>query len=236
MSSPCSAVASHRKSAWPASATGCSSCSAFGSSSAALSRGRSTQPGRNGVAVLDHGFWHRTFGGDAGAIGQSITIGGARYTIVGVLAEGARLPADVPGARVPSEADVYLPIDYGEAFSATAAAQRRSNSLGVLARSRATATPALIDEDLRRIGRKLQAAFPQTNEGLTMNAISVRDLIVGDVRRPLLISARRGGLRPAHRVCQRRQPDRSRVRRRDRTSWRFERRSAPGAGGCCASC
>ena len=145
------------------------------------------QPGRNNAAVLDHGFWHRTFGGDAGALGQLITIGGARYTIVGVLAEGGRLPADVPGARVPSEADVYLPIAYDGAFSATATAQRRSNSLAVLARSRATATPAIIDEDLRRIARELQAAFPQTNADLTMNAISVRDLLVGDVRRPLLV-------------------------------------------------
>ena len=145
------------------------------------------QPGRNNAAVLDHGFWHRTFGGDAGALGRLITIGGARYTIVGVLAEGGRLPADVPGARVPSEADVYLPIAYDGAFSATATAQRRSNSLAVLARSRATATPAIIDEDLRRIARELQAVFPQTNADLTMNAISVRDLLVGDVRRPLLV-------------------------------------------------
>ena len=145
------------------------------------------QPGRNNAAVLDHGFWHRTFGGDAGVLGQLITIGGARYTIVGVLAEGGRLPADVPGARVPSEADVYLPIAYDGAFSATATAQRRSNSLAVLARSRATATPAIIDEDLRRIARELQAVFPQTNADLTMNAISVRDLLVGDVRRPLLV-------------------------------------------------
>src|SRR5262249_37936239 len=29
--------------------------------------------------------------------------------------------------------------------------------------------------------------FPQTNAGLSMNAISPRDLIVGDVRRPLLM-------------------------------------------------
>jgi putative ABC transport system permease protein len=38
-----------------------------------------------------------------------------------------------------------------------------------------------------RVHGALQAAFPQTNEGLTMNAISARDLIVGDVRTPLLM-------------------------------------------------
>ncbi len=148
--------------------------------------GEEHEPGRNAAAVLDHGFWHRTFGGDMGVVGRVITIGGARYTIVGVLAEGERLPADVPGAPVPSEADVYLPIAYDEAFSA-AAARRRANYLAVLARARANATPTVIDEDLRRIASELQTAFPQTNAGLRMNAISARELLVGDVRRPLLV-------------------------------------------------
>jgi predicted permease len=144
-------------------------------------------PGRNTVAVLDHGFWQRAFGGDGGVIGRAITIGGARYFIVGVLAPKARLPADVPGARVPSDADVYLPLEYGEAFSSAAVAQRRSKVLGVLARARTGATPFLVSEDLRRIGAQLEKAFPETNERVALRAISARDLIVGDVRKALLV-------------------------------------------------
>jgi putative ABC transport system permease protein len=143
-------------------------------------------PGRNILAVLDYGFWQRTFGGDASAIGRSIALGGSRYVIVGVLAQGARLPADVPGARMPSEADIYLPIEYNDAFQASATAQRSSRYLGVFGSAKEGVTASRIDEDLRRIGRELQAAFAATNDGLTMNAISARDLIVGDVRRPLL--------------------------------------------------
>jgi putative ABC transport system permease protein len=144
-------------------------------------------PRRNGVAMLDYGFWQRTFGGRADALGRSITIGGIPYTIVGVLARGARLPADVPGARVPSEADVYLPIEYGEAYSAAAVAERRSNHLAVLGRARRGVTTTQLDDDLRRVARELQVAFPKTNAGLTMSAISARELIVGDVRGPLLM-------------------------------------------------
>jgi putative ABC transport system permease protein len=143
--------------------------------------------GRNGVAVLDHGFWQRAFGGDRGAIGRSITVGGISYSIVGVLARGARLPADVPGARVPSEADLYLPIEYGEAYSATAATQRNSRFLGVLARARDGVNAARVDADLRRIALHVQSVFPQQSEALTMNAVSARELIVGDVRKPLLV-------------------------------------------------
>jgi predicted permease len=149
--------------------------------------GEEHEPGRNSVAVLDHAFWQRAFGGDRGIVGRRIIVGGAGYTIVGVLAPSARLPADVPGARVPSDADLYLPIEYGAAFDATAVAQRRANYLGVLARAKAGIDEAQINDDLARVASDLQRAFPQTNEGLSMNAISAHELIVGDVRRPLLM-------------------------------------------------
>ena len=144
-------------------------------------------PGRNRVAVVDHGFWRRAFGGDASAIGRSLVIGGIPYSVVGVLAQGARLPDDVPGARVASDADVYLPIEYSEAFSATATEQRSSRYLAVLARARAGTTSALIDDDLRRVASDVQATLPPTSESLSMNAITARELIVGDVRKPLLM-------------------------------------------------
>jgi len=148
--------------------------------------GEENSPGRNRVAILDYGFWQRAFGGDSGALGRAISVGGLSYSIVGVLGQGVRLPADVPGARLPSEADVYLPIEYGEAYSATAA-QRNSRFLGVLARARDGVRSSRIDEDLRRIALDVQSTSPQGTEGLSMNAVSARELIVGDVRKPLLV-------------------------------------------------
>jgi predicted permease len=143
--------------------------------------------GRRGAVILDHGFWQRAFGGAQDAIGRGVTIGGGAYTVVGVLAPGARLPADVPGARVPSEADAYFPLEYGETFSAATATGRSSRYLGVLARAREGVSAAMIEDDLRRLGSALQAAFPESNDGLTMNAITAQELIVGDVRTPLFI-------------------------------------------------
>ena len=145
------------------------------------------QPGSHRVVLLDHGFWQREFGSSPDVLDRSLDIAGESYQVVGVLARGARLPANAPVDRLRSEADVYLPLEYGEAFSAITATRRRANYLGVLGVARAGVTAARVEQDLRRIGGQLQAAFPETNESLTFDAVSPKDLMLGDVRRPLLI-------------------------------------------------
>jgi predicted permease len=136
------------------------------------------QPGHGAVAVLDYGFWQREFGGDRSTVGRTVKIGGAVYTIVGVLG---------PGARLSSETDMYTPLEYGERFNASTATTRRSEYLAVVGRAKPGAGLADVLGDLQRIGRQLQTAFPQTNAGLTFTSISLTDLTVGDVRRPLLM-------------------------------------------------
>jgi putative ABC transport system permease protein len=136
------------------------------------------QPGRGSVTVLDHGFWQRRFGGDRNVLGRTVSVGGSPYTIVGVLARGARLP---------SEPDMYAPLEYGEAFNASTATRRRAEFLAVLGRAKPGVGASQIDGELRRIGTRLQTAFPQTNGSLTFTAISLPELLLGGVRTPLLM-------------------------------------------------
>ena len=136
------------------------------------------QPGKRAVTVLDHGFWQREFGGDRTVLGRTLSVGGQPYTVVGVLA---------PGAQVPEDPDMYTPLEYDSTFSATTAVQRRGEFLRVLGRARAGLEVNGIDADLRRVGTMLQAEFPGTNDGLTFDATSLRELIVGEVRKPLLV-------------------------------------------------
>lgn len=44
-----------------------------------------TQPGRNGVIVLSHGFWRQRFGGRADVLGQTLRLDGETVTIIGVM-------------------------------------------------------------------------------------------------------------------------------------------------------
>ena len=136
------------------------------------------QPGHDGVAVLDYGFWQRQFGGDQRVLGRRIRIAGTPVEIVGVLARGA---------RVLDDADLYTPLLYGDTFSAATAKGRRGEFLTVIGRATPGASFAEVDGDLRRIGGQLQSAFRETNDTLTFNARPLADVIVGDVRTPLLL-------------------------------------------------
>ena len=136
------------------------------------------QPGHERVAVLDYGFWQRQFGGDPGVLGRTIRIAGTPVEIVGVLESGSRLLDD---------ADVYTPLVYDDTFSAATAKGRRGEYLTVIGRATPATSLAQIDGDLRRIGGLLQSAFRETNETLTFNATPLADVIVGDVRTPLLV-------------------------------------------------
>jgi putative ABC transport system permease protein len=147
----------------------------------ALGRGfapEENQAGRNGVVVLDSGFWRREFGGDPAVLGRSVVLGGERYSIVGVLA---------PGAQLPERADVLRPLLYDSTFNATTATGRRSEFLEAIGRAKAGITAQQVGDDLRRLGAELQTRFPNTNGGLTLNAIRLQDLMVGAVRAPLFV-------------------------------------------------
>jgi putative ABC transport system permease protein len=134
--------------------------------------------GRQRVVVLDHGFWQRQFGADRSIVGRDLILGGAPATVVGVLS---------PNQRLPIKAEMYAPVPYDEAFSASTATDRRGEFLAVIARAREGVTAERVEQDMRRIGSALQQAFPETNARQTFTSIPLQDLVVGDVRTPLLM-------------------------------------------------
>jgi hypothetical protein len=85
-------------------------CWACSSRWAAASRCEEHEPGGGDVAVLDHGFWQREFGGSGTRWAARCRYRRPTYTVVGVLA---------PGAALPEPADMYLPLPYDETFDAT---------------------------------------------------------------------------------------------------------------------
>jgi predicted permease len=75
---------------------------------ALLGRGIQPSDGAEGtnqsnVAVLNHGFWRRHYGGDRGIVGRSIQLDHKNYTIVGVM------PRSFAFTGATDSGDIYLP-------------------------------------------------------------------------------------------------------------------------------
>jgi predicted permease len=135
-------------------------------------------PGAGDVVVLTAGLARSLFGSADAALGQSLTLAGTPRTVVGVM------PA---GTEAPEKAELYLPLAYGEQFSATAVQGRRSEYLTVIGRMRPGVTREQVQQDVRRMGADLAQRFPSTNEALTLTSLPLGDLITGEVRTPLLV-------------------------------------------------
>ena len=131
------------------------------------------RPGGAPVAVLGYTLWQKRFAGSPAAIGKTLVLESARYTIVGIAPADFRLGGD--------EADIYTPLgqDTQEYMQ-----RRGAHPVGVIARLRPGATIEGAQAELAIIGRRLETQYPDSNAGRSYFARSLRP-DVGDVRSTL---------------------------------------------------
>lgn len=139
------------------------------------------------AAILCYGFWQRRFGGDPGAIGQSLTIDGDSYTIVGIMPADFVLSYEVmPTVGTMSQADVLVTLP----FDAEALNQQGDENYNILARLKPGVTIAQAQAELDGVVSSLERQFPQRYPASRRFRFSVTPLleqVVGDVRLALLI-------------------------------------------------
>jgi putative ABC transport system permease protein len=142
-----------------------------------LGRGFTTgdEQSGGGVVILAHHFWRQAFGADPGVIGQSITLNDSPRTVVGVMPAGFRLPR--------AEDDVLVPL----VFNAWERQARGSHWLMAVGRLKPGVALAAAQADMDVIAARLRAEHPRFNarEGLLVEHI--REEMVGELRRPLLV-------------------------------------------------
>jgi putative ABC transport system permease protein len=115
-------------------------------------------PGRDKVAVLSHELWQRRYGGDQSILQRTIQLDSIPYTIVGVA------PA---GFNFPYSTEVWAPL----AFDAEAAANRRVRYLAIVGRLKPGVSVETADAELQLLTARLEKQYPQTNTGLSGNAV-----------------------------------------------------------------
>jgi predicted permease len=133
------------------------------------------RPGVPATAVLGYDLWQSRFGSDTTIIGRDVSLDGASVTIVGVMPPRFF----IPGAA----ALVWEPL------SIDAAPDDHSNrSLRVLGRLAPGVTLERARADLEVITARLAREHPSSNEGWTINMLTVNENIVGtQFRRAVLV-------------------------------------------------
>ncbi|HET9986740.1 MAG TPA: ABC transporter permease [Longimicrobiales bacterium] len=134
-------------------------------------------------AVLSAGFWKRRFGADPGIVGRTLTLDGEPWTVVGVMPEGFG-PLD--------ETDVWtLQTGAVPASPFTAErnleAERGARYLVVVGRLRPGVTVERAEAELAGIQRGLSATYPDAEAGRALSAVPLRETLVGQSRKPLLL-------------------------------------------------
>ena len=155
----------------------------------ALGRGFNEADGAQGaepVVLLSHAIWMRRFGGDSSVIGRGLNVNGRMRTMIGVMPPTVRFP-DAPIGFLRERGELWFPY----AWQNSRGEERGNQYLGFVARRRPTVSLEQAKVDLETISARFRTAFPSRYDLTTtpwgLDARPLRDEMVGEVRRPLLI-------------------------------------------------
>jgi putative ABC transport system permease protein len=138
------------------------------------------RPAESHVTLISHAFWRRTLGSDPEAIGRSIVLGNASYTIVGVMP---------PGFAYPEWANLWIPLAALPSNDRAALTQRGNHTDSrVIARVPAGVSMASVQARANAMAARIAAAHPAENEGWTrIQLVPLREQVLGDARPRLLV-------------------------------------------------
>lgn len=142
--------------------------------------GRAFQPGDDKpgtplVTVLTYGLWQRRFGGDPGIVGQSLTLNGQSYTVVGVL------PASFQFAL--RSADLWRPYQPTDAQLT----RRFMHGTNVIGRLKPGVSVQQAQSELDVIASGIEREHNQSHAGTGLRLIPLQEQVVGQVKPILLV-------------------------------------------------
>ena len=133
---------------------------------------------RSRVVVVSDAFWQSHLGGTKDAVGRVLSFDGQSYTVVGVMPPEFTVKAWGVGSQ-----PMWAPLSW----TATEAAVRENHNLQAIARLKDGVTLEQAKAELAVISQRLEKAYPAENAGWGGTAIPLRELLVGDVRRSLML-------------------------------------------------
>jgi predicted permease len=132
------------------------------------------RPGASRVVLLSETAWRRQFGGKAGVLGRSFTIGGAPHTVIGVMSANFRFPA--------------MPVcEFWTPLRESGAGGRYQHQYSVWARLKPGVTLEQAQTDMTGIANRLAAAYPATNQGWGIVVRPLREVLADQAGTPVAV-------------------------------------------------
>jgi len=131
-------------------------------------------PGALPVAVLAHSIWRNTFASDPTLVGRTIRLNGRSVTVVGIMPTSFEFAA--PWMRGVT-CQLWTPLQMRRGDG-----DRGSHWLCALARLKPGVTVGAADAEIKAIGRRLTAAYPDTNTGKNFLVTTLHEEMAGPMR------------------------------------------------------
>ncbi len=124
--------------------------------------------------VVSHWLWQRRFHGDFGAIGKTLRIDEKSYRVAGVMPEGFQFFSP--------EVELWMAMP-----AAYFQSSRQAHFLSVVGRLKEGTTVAQARAEFNALAAGLSNAYPASNRGWGATVVPLKEQIVGDIRKPLLV-------------------------------------------------
>ena len=140
-----------------------------------------------GTAILHYGTWMRRYGGDPGVVGKSLVLNGQSYKVIGVMPRNFTMRREVlPTLGGAEEAEILVPLPLGP----KAPQVRNREDYNIVARLKPGASIAQAQAEMDVLTARLRQEHPDfypANGGLTFSVVPLKQQVVGDVTRALIL-------------------------------------------------
>ena len=131
-------------------------------------------------AILGYGLWKRQFAGDPALVGKSVMVNGFPYEVVGIMPPEI---GSLGGGALGTDVDFWRPLVPDD----NQTGGRDARKLRVIGRLGSGVTLGQAEAELSGIASRLAQAYPETNRDAGVRLVPVREQLVKDVRRGLVL-------------------------------------------------
>ena len=144
-------------------------------------------PGRSLVTVLSNNFWQRQLGGDPGIVGQTLTLNGHAFTVIGVA------PAGFKGVNTIAQPALWLPImthpQVATGFFKENIDSRRALIFNVAGRLKPGVTLVQAEARLKNLSTQLAKEYPNDNGGRSVALLPLAQATINPGFREGMVNA-----------------------------------------------